>query len=115
MLMSDPIVGIDRFDVVIDEAKHEIPPMGINMLMVDLESLEPGVHSFTVTPFVDELALEPISFQLVIEERKKGTAYILMVDETNKKFFEEPLSLFIKNGAGGGGGGGKCFISGVMP
>ena len=109
MLVSDPIMGVNRFETTIDGKIHEIPPEGLNMLMIDLESLPAGIHSFQVTTIVDEVPLDPIVFQLVVEPRKNGMAYVLMVDEANAKYFGEPTTLFIKSG-GSNGGGKACFI-----
>jgi hypothetical protein len=112
MLVSTPIEKVDYFLTTINGVKYEIPPMGLNMLEIDLESLLPGVHGIQVTPYVEGIPAPTIVFELVIEKRKTGTAYILMVNEAYKKYFQEPTTLFVRNGEdGGSGGGGGCFIS----
>jgi hypothetical protein len=109
MLVSNPIENIDYFITTIDGVKHEIPPMGANMLEINLDSIKPGVHGIQVTPYVEAVPLPTIVFELVIEKRKNGTVYMLMVNDAYKQYFQEPTTLFVGNDGSGGGGG--CFIS----
>ena len=111
MIVSAPIENIDYFMTTIDGVEYEIPPMGANMLEINLDSIKPGVHGIQITPYVESVPLPTIIFELVVEKRKNGTVYMLMVNEAYKKYFQEPTTLFVKDGEEDGGSGGGCFIS----
>jgi hypothetical protein len=113
MIISEPMANIEYWMIKVDGVDYHVTPMGVNMLMISMDEIEPGVHQIEVTGYVEEMPTEVVKFQLVKELSRKGTVYMAMVDEANAKFFEEPTKLFIPNDDPGGeqsNSNAKCFI-----